>query len=261
MHQDIETSSLIGQWMPEKSKNDKSIINKINTELKLVINGFITYGLACLDDEYLDEFVKNLCKAWNFLLNSKISDAVQSCEITNNFLIEKINNKIFVEISEKFKKLKVKFENIRKQLEILHGKNSNDLTFRFVESEFIEAIRQGHWVLLDNINSAPQEVIERLNSLIEEKPVLNLYEGSEVANLTLGKGIHEEFRLFATSNMQRISSNKISTAFLNRVIRIWLPSIDKDLNFREFNDQILKGHLYNCIHDNDNQKSIFFRSN
>jgi hypothetical protein len=60
--------------------------------------------------------------------------------------------------------------------------------------------------------------------------------------------------------MQRISSNKISTAFLNRVIRIWLPSIDKDLNFREFNDQILKGHLYNCIHDNDNQKSIFLEA-
>ena len=144
-------------------------------------------------------------------------------------------------------------------MEVLNGKNSNDLTFRFVESEFIEAIRQGHWVLLDNINSAPQEVVERLNSLIEEEPMLNLYEASEAANLTLENGgIHEEFRLFATSNTQRINSNKISTAFLNRVIRIWLPSIDKDLNFSEMADQSIKRDIYNFIHDhnNENQKQF-----
>ena len=41
MHQDIETSNLIGQWMPEKSNNDKSVLNKVNKELKLIINGFI----------------------------------------------------------------------------------------------------------------------------------------------------------------------------------------------------------------------------
>eukprot|EP00966_Prymnesium_polylepis_P212389 4919967-Prymnesium_polylepis.1 len=72
-------------------------------------------------------------------------------------------------------------------------------------------MQQGSWVLLDNVNSAPPEVIERLNSLFEEDRTLTLLEA--------GKGpihIHKDFRIFATANMKRVNSNKLSSAFLNR---------------------------------------------
>lgn len=84
-----------------------------------------------------------------------------------------------------------------------------DISFVFVESEFVDAVRMGNWVLLDNINSAPPEVVERLNSLFEEEPVLNLYEYSKGKELTLGDGIHQNFRVFATANMHRIHSSKV----------------------------------------------------
>ena len=250
LHQDIETSNLIGQWMPENSNDAKTVENKVNQELSKIIHTLLFYGLACLDDESLNDFVPILCKTWNQVINFKTDEALKSCEEVISLLIENIDKSKFSKINENFQNYKPKIKKLHK---MLSRSNGSELTFRFVESDFIEAIRKGYWVLLDNINSAPQEVIERLNSLIEETPMLNLYEGSESAILTLeNKGINEEFRLFATSNMQRISSNKLSSAFLNRVIRIWLPSIDKDINFSENTDPEIKCELYTFLNNKGN---------
>ena len=53
-------------------------------------------------------------------------------------------------------------------------------------------------------------------------------DGQEMA--TMGTvPIDDEFRIFTTANMGRINSNKLSAAFLNRVIRVWLPPLDGEL--------------------------------
>ena len=102
------------------------------------------------------------------------------------------------------------------------------MSFAFVEAEFVQAIREGWWIFLDNINSTPPEVLERLNSLTEDPPMLSLDENSHGQVLTQRNGgIHPNFRLFTTANVNRIYANKLSSAFLNRVIRIWLPPIDE----------------------------------
>src|SRR4051794_15383638 len=89
---------------------------------------------------------------------------------------------------------------LAKELRSLVAAVDGGLTFSFVESQFVMAIRCGYWVLLDNINSAPPEVIERLNSLAEEQPVLNLYEHSQGQRLSRDdNSIHAKFRLFATA--------------------------------------------------------------
>lgn len=85
-------------------------------------------------------------------------------------------------------------------------------------------------MLLDNLNSAPPEVMERLNSLFEDNPSLNLYEHSKGEVLSRSDGsIHFSFRLFATSNPGRVSGHKISSALINRVIRICLLPLDSGL--------------------------------
>ncbi|CAF3100629.1 unnamed protein product, partial [Rotaria sp. Silwood2] len=120
----------------------------------------------------------------------------------------------------------------------LKTKDKSEIAFAFVESEFVEAIREGWWILLDNVNSAPPEVLERLNSLTEDNPMLSLYEKSNGQILTQKNGIHQNFRLFTTANLNRIHSNKLSSAFLNLVIKIWLPMIDAyiDINSPDSND-------------------------
>ncbi|GKT37595.1 unnamed protein product, partial [Aduncisulcus paluster] len=50
------------------------------------------------------------------------------------------------------------------------------LSFDFVESSLITALKEGNWVILENIHAASSDVIERLNSLTEESMTLNLFE-------------------------------------------------------------------------------------
>jgi hypothetical protein len=85
-------------------------------------------------------------------------------------------------------------------------------------------------VLLENVTNAPPEVLERLNSLTEDEPELNLYEYSEGAVLRAKDGtIHRGFRLVMTANPGRIGTHKMSAAFCNRVVQMWLPELDHGL--------------------------------
>ncbi len=95
----------------------------------------------------------------------------------------------------------------------------------FVKSPFVAAIQQGKWVLLENLNSAPQDVVEGLNSLMEEPPHFSIEEGV----LTRAGGIHPDFRLFATANDGRLQTQKISTALRNRCIVLELEPLDSGL--------------------------------
>jgi MoxR-like ATPase/uncharacterized protein YegL len=106
-----------------------------------------------------------------------------------------------------------------------HGANQQP-SFEYVTTPLVEAIRTGKWVLFDCINSAPPEVMERLNSLFEEKPFLSLYEKAQ-DDILSGATIHKGFRIFCTANVERINSNKISAAMLNRCIRFWVPALDE----------------------------------
>lgn len=112
--------------------------------------------------------------------------------------------------------------------------NDNEITFVFVQSEFLDALKVGHWILLDSINCAPPEVIERLNSLTEANPTLNVYEDEQSRELRLGDGIARSHRLFFTCNPSRASAQRLSTAFLNRMLVLWLNEVDtiKDLDLK-----------------------------
>lgn len=87
-------------------------------------------------------------------------------------------------------------------------------------------------VVLENINAAPADVMERLNSLFEDRPSLHIYESSSSERQVLSRDagtIHPSFRLFATCDPERVSGNRLSTALLNCVIRICLLPLDSGL--------------------------------
>ena len=123
----------------------------------------------------------------------------------------------------------------QKPINTTTGHNKVDITFKFIESQLVQAIREGHWIVLDNINSAPPEVLERLLSLFEENPVLNLYEnnttedGSDATEELSGDKIHPGFALFATYNPKLEGANKLSTALTNRVLCISVDVLDNDV--------------------------------
>lgn len=84
------------------------------------------------------------------------------------------------------------------------------------------AMRHGLWLLLDEMNLAEPQVLERLNSALEIPPTLVLSEGHGTC---IGPGgdaeVSPAFRLFATMNPAEYSGRSVlSPAFRNRWL-IW----------------------------------------
>ncbi|MFZ9936715.1 MAG: AAA family ATPase, partial [Luteolibacter sp.] len=94
--------------------------------------------------------------------------------------------------------------------------------WRFQEGALPAAMRRGHWLLLDEMNLAEPQVLERLNCALEHPPTLVLSEGH---GTVFGPGgdveVAENFRLLATLNPAEYSGRSIlSPAFRNRWL-VW----------------------------------------
>ena len=90
--------------------------------------------------------------------------------------------------------------------------------FRFVESVLPQAMRHGDWVLLDEINLAEPQCIERLNPVLEQPPTLILSENDgTVFGGHGGVPIHDNFRVIATYNPAAYTGrNALSPALRSR---------------------------------------------
>ncbi len=92
------------------------------------------------------------------------------------------------------------------------------VTWNFQEGTVPRSLREGHWVLLDEMNLAEPQVLERLNPVLEDPPTLVLSEG---AGTTFGPGgdvpVHPDFRLFGTMNPAEYAGRSaLSPAFRDR---------------------------------------------
>ena len=236
LHENFETTDLIGSWRPSSDHDcNNPIFNKIDTMFKQVIKTLFLTIMPLLskasNEHVFTQFKAILTKRTPVPGATRydiIPYEIESLQETRELLvaltkIPQMSNEIKVLLSCYARQA----DYYRNKLESVRLNGKQEMGFVFVESDFVQAIREGWWVLLDNINSAPAEVLERLNSLTEENPILSLYENSDGQVLTQSNGIHPNFRLFTTANLNRIYSNKLSSAFLNRVIRICLPPIDQ----------------------------------
>ena len=96
--------------------------------------------------------------------------------------------------------------------------------WRFQESAIPRAMRSGWWVLLDELNLAEPQILERLNPVLENPPGLVLSEGPGTV-FARGSGrerpdvvdIHPGFRIFATMNPSEYAGRSVlSPAFRDR---------------------------------------------
>ncbi|GKT35412.1 hypothetical protein ADUPG1_008580, partial [Aduncisulcus paluster] len=103
--------------------------------------------------------------------------------------------------------------------------------FKFIKSTLIKAMEDGDFFLLDNLQAAPSDVCERLNSLIEENQRLYLFEKDSetvyVENPTKPgeKQISKDFRLFMTADPNRVGAHAIPPSFMSRCIAISTSSL------------------------------------
>lgn len=90
--------------------------------------------------------------------------------------------------------------------------------WRWQDGILVDAMKHGRWVILDEINLAEPQILERLNSLLERDPMLVL---SEYDGTKIGKNgdieVHPNFRIFGTMNPAEYAGRApMSPAFKDR---------------------------------------------
>ncbi|KAH9969750.1 P-loop containing nucleoside triphosphate hydrolase protein [Russula dissimulans] len=100
--------------------------------------------------------------------------------------------------------------------------------FEWIDGPLVIALKEGHWLLLDNANLCGPSVLDRLNSLCEPSGVLTLNERGTVDGTTPVIVPHPNFRLIMCTDPQH---GELSRAMRNRGIEISLspPRNDEDL--------------------------------
>lgn len=91
----------------------------------------------------------------------------------------------------------------------------------FQDGILVSALRVGHWVILDELNLAPSDVLEALNRLLDDNRELYIAETNETVRP------HPNFRLFATQNPSGSYGGRkpLSRAFRNRFVEIQVDDI------------------------------------
>ena len=99
--------------------------------------------------------------------------------------------------------------------------SDNDGKLKFREGILIEALRKGYWIVLDELNLAPMDVLEALNRLLDDNRELLIPETQEIVRP------HKEFMLFATQNPPGVYGGRkvMSRAFRNRFLELHFDDI------------------------------------
>ncbi|TKA79762.1 hypothetical protein B0A49_02655, partial [Cryomyces minteri] len=99
--------------------------------------------------------------------------------------------------------------------------SDSDGQLHYQEGILVKALREGHWVVLDELNLAPTDVLEALNRLLDDNRELLIPETQEVIRP------HENFILFATQNPAGVYGGRkpLSRAFRNRFLELHFDDI------------------------------------
>ena len=99
-----------------------------------------------------------------------------------------------------------------------------DGRLQFQDGILVKALREGHWIVLDELNLAPTDVLEALNRLLDDNRELLIPETQEVIRP------HDDFMLFATQNPAGLYGGRkaLSRAFRNRFLELHFDDIPVD---------------------------------
>lgn len=96
--------------------------------------------------------------------------------------------------------------------------------FAWKDAEFLKALQEGDWVLLDEMNLAPQAVLEGLNAVLDHRGTVYIPE--------LGRSFtrHPSFRIFAAQNplSQGGGRKGLPKSFINRFTKVYIEELKPD---------------------------------
>ncbi|CAM6097712.1 unnamed protein product [Calypogeia fissa] len=113
--------------------------------------------------------------------------------------------------------------------------------FSFMEGALVKALKEGHWILLDEVNLAPSETLERLTGVLEgEKGSLCLTERGDVESIKW----HPDFRIFACMNPATdVGKRDLPISLKNRFTEFYVDELTNEEDLQVLVYQYLEAAL------------------
>ncbi|CAH0485031.1 unnamed protein product [Peronospora farinosa] len=182
--------------------------------------GFLNVVRTALEHKNWIKLVKGMRKAVQMAAfklhnNSKceaIRDELEGTD-SNKMSTPGASSSILVSQWDTFEAELVRFERQQEQAE-------SHFVFSFVEGVLVKALREGHWVLLDEINLASSDTLERISTLLEhETSAFSLTERGDVEIIRP----HPNFRLFGAMNPSTdVGKKDLPPSLRNRFTEIYV---------------------------------------
>ena len=102
--------------------------------------------------------------------------------------------------------------------------DNEDAQFAWCDGVFLQALQAGDWVLLDELNLAPQAVLEGLNACLDHRSTVYIPE------IDRAFACPSSFRVFAAQNpLQEGGGRKgLPRSFLNRFTKVFVEALSHD---------------------------------
>ena len=239
MNSEINSSYIAGSYQPSKDLSPNDI-----TELQNALN-LLTNFTDLLPEKFRAKIQKNQINDWSPAEFSELKKCVndlllESTQHTYKEDREYDDDEDDDDDDNYQDRNRLDDENdISNAREFINKVNSSLLFFNHLnrnDSLIIKALTEGDWLLLDGIESSPSDFLDRLSTLLDDPPIMNLYErGSGYIYSTKpdkserSQRIHPDFRLFMTYNPVNTSSNNVSPSFLSRCSLFSMSPIDFNL--------------------------------
>ncbi|KRX50848.1 Midasin, partial [Trichinella murrelli] len=194
---------------------------------------FVRRMKAACENLALETYVYGCFYAFEKLLSLLLElDDVQKLNLNHcKAMLEELQTigNVFVAFSS----LKAKFNDSVCDLQRIFCRctsESDSVRFVWVESPLLVALREGHWLLVENVNLCNPAVLDRLNSLFEPSGQLSVAERGLFKNQLSIYKPHDQFRAIFTMDPKY---GEISRSMRNRAIEIYIPENDGWHNLHE----------------------------
>lgn len=208
---EMDTIELLGSF--EKKDLNRHYVQLETAVLKELQRQSSEY--AC---KLLFPLSRQLCKRWfehRRLCLSTIRDEVERIRTALSSLRDVAEA---VEKPELINAIEQLIEKVSKCKSLSGGGN-----FEWIDSQLVSAIKNGDWLLIDDVNLCSSSVLDRLNGLLEPRGTLVMTEQGVVGDAIPVITPHEDFRLIMTMDPR---NGELSRAMRNRALEIYMLPAD-----------------------------------
>ncbi|XP_030368948.1 midasin [Scaptodrosophila lebanonensis] len=226
-----KTSSV--QYLAERTEHKLVVVNMNNqSDVSDLVGGYkpveLNYVLAPLryEFEYLFGETFNLEKNQDFLrifathFNSGRHTVIIKSMLNICANVGKKTDAKLKLLLPKWEELQTKLQKLQTQLD-----KSINISFAFIPGSLVNCIKNGDWVLLDEINLASAETLECLSTILEPEGSVVLLERGDFTPVKR----HADFRIFACMNPNTdIGKKDLPVGIRNRFTEFFVDELTTD---------------------------------